>query len=148
MTRAELLTFLRSHRHAVEASSSTRGHPQAAIVGVAVSDDFELIFDTLTSTRKWKNLHQNPAVALVFGGSAVGEERTVQYEGVADEPTGEERAALLRLYFATFADGRQRQAWPSLGYVRVKPTWLRWSDYGKTRPQTLEFTAEQLRALE
>jgi hypothetical protein len=38
MTRAELLAFLRSQRHASVASIAADGAPQAAVVGVAVSD--------------------------------------------------------------------------------------------------------------
>jgi hypothetical protein len=29
-------------------------------------------------------------------------------------------------------------------YVRVRPTWIRYSDYNVTPPQIVEFSAEQL----
>ena len=50
MTRLELVRFLRKHRLAVQASVSARGGPQAAVVGVAVSDGLEIVFDILTPT--------------------------------------------------------------------------------------------------
>ena len=46
MTRVELLIFMRRHQHAVEVTVAADGSPQAAVVGIAVSDDFELVFDT------------------------------------------------------------------------------------------------------
>jgi hypothetical protein len=39
----------------VQATASTDGAPQAAVVGYAVTDDLELVFDTLASTRKAEN---------------------------------------------------------------------------------------------
>ena len=124
MTKGELLAFMRSERYAVQTSVSARGRPQAAVVGIAVSDAFELVFDTLDSTRKAVNLRANPGVAFVIGGTREGDERTVQYEGTADVPEGDERERLQRVYLARFPDGKDRQAWPGLIYVRVKPTWI------------------------
>lgn len=97
MTRAELLTFLRRHRLTIQASVSASGAPQAAVVGFAVSDDLEIVFDTIGTTRKAQNLRRDPRVALVVGWDA---EQTAQIEGVADEPQGAEsrapQAGLLR----------------------------------------------------
>jgi len=89
MTRDDLLAFMRFEKYAVQASVSPTGTPQSAVVGIAISDDFEIFFDTLDTSRKAKNLRTNGAVAFVIGGTRDGDERTVQYEGVADEPTGE-----------------------------------------------------------
>ncbi len=125
MNRTELLAFLRKHRHCVQASVDARGAPQAAVVGYAVSDRLELVFDTKTGTRKMANLRQNPRLALVVGWD---EGQTVQLEGVADEPVGAELARLKDLYFGAFPDGVERMAWPDLTYVRVRPTWARYVD--------------------
>ena len=144
MTRNELLAFMRSERYAVQASVSALGRPQAAVVGIAVSDAFELVFDTLDSTRKAVNLRANPSVAFVIGGTGEGDERTVQYEGTADVPEGAERERLQRIYFDRFPDGKARQAWPGLIYVRVKPTWIRYSDYNVQPPEIVEFDRKDL----
>src|SRR5215813_7703437 len=56
--RAELLAILRRHRVAVQATVSPIGAPQAALVGVAVGEDFEIVFDTLQSSRKACNLRE------------------------------------------------------------------------------------------
>jgi hypothetical protein len=144
MTAKDLLEFLRQHRLAVEASVSSGGGAQAAVVGFAVTDRFEIVFDTLVSTRKAANLRQNPKLALVIGGLVAGDERTAQYEGVADEPSGAELARLTEAYYAAYPDGPSRLSWPGLIYVRVRPTWIRYSNYNVAPPQIVEFTADQL----
>jgi general stress protein 26 len=145
MTARALLHFLRSHRLAVEASVSPTGAAQAAVVGFAISDQFEIVFDTLASTRKAQNLRRNPKIALVIGGAAAGEERTVQYEGIADEPSGPELEQLKEIYYAAYPDGPSRLSWPGLVYVRVRPTWVRYSDYTTDPPVIVEFGAGELR---
>ncbi|MCC8939311.1 pyridoxamine 5'-phosphate oxidase family protein [Bradyrhizobium sp. Arg68] len=136
MTRAELVAFLRMHRLAV-VSTLHDGAPQAAVVGIAVTDDLEIIFDTLTTSRKYNNLRADPRAALVIGWDA---EQTVQYEGVADFPAGAELAACKRVYFAAWPDGPEREAWPNIGYVRVRPKWARFSDFGVVPARIEEMT--------
>ena len=145
MTPTDLLQFLRGHSLAVQSSVSLTGAPQAAVVGFVITDNFEIVFDTLDTTRKVQNLRRNPKIAFVIGGLLAGDERTVQYEGVADEPVGAELDRLKELYFATFPDGRQRQSWPGLIYIRARPTWIRFSDYNRNPPEIVEFRAEELR---
>jgi hypothetical protein len=144
MSPRELLAFMRTHRVAVQASVSNSAAAQAAVVGIAITDRFEVVFDTLGSSRKATNLRSHPAIALVMGGLLPGEERTVQYEGVADEPQGHERERLTAAYYAVYPDGRERLSWPGLTYVRVRPRWIRYSDFGQPAPLIVEFTAGQL----
>lgn len=148
MTRTKLLEFLRAHRLAVEASVDGSAGVQAAVVGIAVTEDFEIIFDTLETTRKARNIARDPRVAFVIGGAADGEEQTVQYEGVADRPTGSELKFLQQRYLEVFPDGTERLAWPGLMYVRVRPRWLRYSDYRRDPPVIVEFTGLELSALQ
>jgi uncharacterized protein YhbP (UPF0306 family) len=144
MTPAALLAFMRTQRLAIQASRSSDNAVQAAIVGVAVTDGFELVFDTLESTRKVRNLRDNSNVAFVLGGWTDGDERTVQYEGMADEPIGEELERAKSAYFAAWPDGPSRSSWPGLVYVRVRPTWIRYSDFTADPPVIVEFSREQL----
>ncbi|HUC74249.1 MAG TPA: pyridoxamine 5'-phosphate oxidase family protein [Vicinamibacterales bacterium] len=140
MTRADVLEFMRSHSLAVQASVSPVDAPQAAVVGFIVTDDFEVVFDTVNTTRKVANLRRNARCALVIGGIVNGDERTVQLEGIADEPTGSDLERLKELYFVRFPDGRERQHWPGLMYVRVRPRWLRFSDFNQSPPAIAEFS--------
>jgi len=147
MTRAELLAFVRGERHAALASVAADGTPQAAVVGIVVTDDLEIFFDTLASTRKAANLRARRQAALVIGGFEATATRTVQVEGVVDEPTGADLARLEQLYFERFADGPARQAWPGIIYMRVRPTWLRYSDFGAGPPLVVELDAAGLARL-
>jgi Pyridoxamine 5'-phosphate oxidase len=139
MTRTELLKYMREHLLAVQSSVSPTGSPQAAVVGFVVTDELEVFFDTLEATRKVHNLRLNPKIAFVIGGLTPGDERTVQYAGVADEPSGVELERLKELYLRSFPDGPQRQTWPGLVYVRARPIWIRFSDYNRAPPEIVEF---------
>jgi general stress protein 26 len=144
MNSRALLDFMRLHRLAVQASVSVASGPQAAIVGFAVTDLFEIVFDTIESTRKARNVRENPRVALVIGGWVSGDERTVQYEGIADEPSGPELERLKKAYYAVYSDGPSRLHWPGLIYIRVRPTWIRYSNYNLDPPEIVEFSGEDL----
>lgn len=140
MKRDQLLRFLRRHKLAVEASRTPDGAPQAAVVGYAVTDSLELVFDTLSTTRKFANLTADARVALVIGWDQL----TVQLEGTADFPVGDELERLKECYFGAYPDGRDRLAWPGITHVRVRPTWARYSDYSKDPPEIWELTAAEL----
>jgi pyridoxine/pyridoxamine 5'-phosphate oxidase len=105
---------------------SSAGAPQAAVVGYAVSDDLEIVFDTIGTTRKAENLRRDPRIALVIGWD---DDQTVQLEGIADEPKGEELERMKKVYFAAWPDGVEREAWKDITYVRVRPIWARYSDF-------------------
>jgi general stress protein 26 len=142
--RAELLSFMREHPLGVQASVAAAAAPQAAVVGIIVSDDFEVFFDTDAGSRKVENLRGNPRIALVVGGTEPGDERTLQYEGIADEPQGEELQRLQAAYFEVFPAGRERRAWPGITYIRAKPAWIRYTDFGADPPLSVEFDAGDL----
>lgn len=146
MTTSELLEFMRAQRLAVQASVAVGESVQAALVGIAVTDAFELVFDTIDSSRKCRNLRRVPSVAVVIGGWSTGDERTVQYEGIADEPVGEDLERVKAAYYAVWPDGPARAPWPGLVYVRVRPTWIRYSDFTQIPPTIIEFTGDQLAA--
>ena len=134
----ELLAFLLRHRYAVVATVSRAGLPDAALVHIAVTPQFELVFDTLGTTRKALNLHDNARVALVVGGWTPGDERTAQIDGIADFPQGAELERLQSAYFATYPDGRERLSWEGLLHVRVRPVHLRYTDFTLTPPRLVE----------
>lgn len=139
MTKLEILKFIQTHTLAVQSSMSPHGQPQSAVVGFVINKDFHVFFDTLDSSRKVINLRANPSITFVIGGLIDGDERTVQYEGIADEPKGIELESIKKLYFEIFPDGRERQNWKGLTYVRAKPTWIRYSDFNKDPPEIIEY---------
>ena len=59
---------------------------------------------------------------------------TVQIEARADQPTGDDLARAKAVYLAAFPDGAEREAWPDIAYWRLRPTWIRTSDFATTPP--------------
>ena len=92
--RTELLKFLQKHRLGVLSTLAPSGDPEAAVVGIAVTDRLETVFDTLDSTRKCVNLRHRNKIAFVIGWD---ERITVQCEGIADEPKGTELERLQKI---------------------------------------------------
>ena len=103
-----------------------------------MTDQLEIVFDTLATSRKAANLCVNPQVALVIGGWNERDPRTVQYQGVADLPVGDERERIKQAYFTAFPDGPTRLSWPGIVYVRVRPVWMRISDFTSDPPLITE----------
>ncbi|MCX4584562.1 pyridoxamine 5'-phosphate oxidase family protein [Streptomyces sp. NBC_01481] len=135
MNRDELIWFLRRYKLAVQSTVTPDGAPQAAVVGFAVSDDLEIVFDTVETTRKWLNLRADPRIALVIGWD---DAITAQIEGVADFPTGAELERIQACYFSVYPDGRDRLSWPGITHVRVRPAWVRYSDFTQDPPHIAE----------
>lgn len=111
------------------------------MVGIAVTEQLEIVFDTLSTTRKIRNLRHSPKIAFVIGWDR--DEITVQLEGVADEPSGTDLGRLKGAYFAAHPSGRNREHWAHMTYVRVKPHWIRYSDF-KPDGGIVEFSRDQL----
>lgn len=128
--------FVRQKRLAVVSTVHPTGTPESALVGIAVTPNNDIVFDTLSTTRKARNLAARPAAALVVGWD---DEISVQIEGVAREPEGDDLEAVKAAYFAVWPDGRSREKWPNVTYLAVRPHWLRYSSYSAA-PEVVEFT--------
>jgi hypothetical protein len=107
MNLDDVVRFIGTQSLGVVATTGPSNQPQAALVGIAVTDRCELIFDTVNSSRKLQNLRRDPRMAVVIGGS-MDDERTLQCDGVADEPAGTELERIRDAYFARYPDGRDR----------------------------------------
>jgi hypothetical protein len=147
LTRAELLQFMRSHAYAVQASVSAQNAAQAALIGIAVSDSLEIIFDSIDTTRKVGNLGASRRFAFVIGGWVPGDERTVQYEGVVDIPGGDKLERLKAVYYGAFPGGRLRLKRPGLVYLRARPTWIRYSNFNAAPAVIEELDEQQIQEL-
>ena len=63
-------------------------------------------------------------------------------EGRVDEPTGDERDAVLKVYLAAFPDGVERLRWEGIIHFRFRPNWVRDSDFGvQPEPRIIELPA-------
>lgn len=140
MNSVELKLFVDEHRWAVQTSASGTGVPQAALIGIAMTDRNEIVFDTLSTSRKAANLRANPRMAMVIGGWQDDDPRTLQIEGDVDFPVDDELERIKRTYYAVFADGRDRLEWPEIVYVRLTPCWARFADYLAEPPDIHEWS--------
>jgi hypothetical protein len=102
MNVQEVYEFMNKERLSIITDS---GLPQPALMGMAVTPQLEVIFDTVRSSRKYPNLKKNPRVAWVVGCTT---EVSVQYEGLAEELAGEELAKYKKIYLGAFTDGPVR----------------------------------------
>ena len=131
--KKRVLDFIKQYGLMVIATVNVDGKPEAAVVEYGESDDLELIFDTYTSSRKYKNLQQNPSVACTIGWD---ENITIQYEGIATELRGEELQKFKDLYFAKNERARKWENREGITYFKITPKWIRYSDLN-TDPWTI-----------
>jgi hypothetical protein len=135
MTFSNLYTFIAAKPYAVLSTLAANGTPQSALIGIAVTPNLEIIFDTLTTTRKHANLLTNPTCSLVIGWD---NEQTLQYEGTALFPTGPDLTRYQATYFARWPEGRARLSWPNITHLVIRPSWLRYSDFNQQPPAIAE----------
>jgi hypothetical protein len=88
------------------------------------------------SSRKYSNLIQRPACSFVIGGW--DGEQTVQFEGLAIEPEGDDLRRYQQAYFAVWPDGPARMSWPGITWFVVRPRWIRFSDFDQNPPRIEE----------
>jgi hypothetical protein len=132
------LEFALRERLAVLSTVSPSYEPEAALMGIAVTPAFEIIFDCVKTARKYPNLCANPKAAFVIGCTS---EISIQYEGIAEELSGEELQKYLQIYFAALPDAMGRRDRPGgVTYFVVRPKWLRYCDHSQRPPSRTEFT--------
>ncbi len=136
MGKEELYRFITSKKYGVLASLSAANTPQCALVGIAATRELEIVFDTIKSSRKYGNLIHTPRAAFVIGWD---DEITLQYEGEAREPSGDELQHYREVYFAKWPEGRDRLTWPGITHFVVAPRWIRYSDFNEGSREIVEF---------
>jgi pyridoxine/pyridoxamine 5'-phosphate oxidase len=136
MTLEEVFDIAKTKRYLVVSTVNESGAPEAALMGFALTPAKEVVFDTLSTSRKAVNLARNPAAALVIGWD---ENVSLQIEGVARRPVENDLASAKAAYFGEWPDGRARENWSNIAYVVVKPKWIRYSNYAAGPPVVEEF---------
>jgi pyridoxine/pyridoxamine 5'-phosphate oxidase len=136
MRLEEVFDIAKRKRFLVVSTVNETGAPEAALMGFALTQSNEIVFDTLASSRKAVNLARNPAAALVIGWD---DSISLQIEGPARRPVGDDLASAKTAYFREWPDGRSREAWPDIAYIVVTPKWVRYSNYAAGPPAVEEF---------
>ncbi len=128
MDAAFIYETMRKFRLAAVASTSDDYQPETAVVGIAVTADLEVVFDTVRSSRKYRNLIVHPKVALVIWKN----ETTIQYEGEVRELGGPDDDHYREVYYSVYPDGRERTAnWEGLTHFVIRPKWIRYSNFNE-----------------
>ena len=99
---------------------------ESAVIEISTRDNFELIFDTLPTFRKYSNLRNNQDVSVVIGW----EPATIQYEGIAVELGGKELEEYKQVHFNKFPEAVKFE---KLGvkFFKIVPKWIRYTDVFK-----------------
>jgi hypothetical protein len=141
MSKAGLRDYIAKCKLGVLGTAGPDARPQSALVGIAVTEELEILFDTVKSSRKYGNLIARPACSFALGWEG---EQTVQYEGEAAELSGGELERLQPIYFERWPECRAHLTWRGIVYFVVRPRWIRYSDYGQQPPLIQEFVFDQL----
>lgn len=146
--RAHILRFVQEQGLTVLSTVSADGNPESATVECVVTDDFEIIFDTFQHFRKYTNLQANKRISAVFGWR---DDITVQFEGEAEELSGELLDHYQGYYLRKIPSARKFAEMKDISWFRVIPKWARFTDVSRepweiieldlassyTRPETL-----------
>ena len=125
-----VLDFIRKHKLAVVATTGTTRRPEAAVLEYVVNDNLEIVFDSLPTFRKVRNINENPQVAVVIGGE---DDKTVQYEGPIAEIKGAEVEEYRQLSLAKYPNSAEIIKEKGLIWYKVTPRWIRYLDVS-TKP--------------
>ena len=138
MNRGDVLSFIKTKKHAVISTCGKNQQPESALIGFGETDDFKLVFGTYKTTRKYSNLKENNRVAFVIGWDE--DYITVQYEGLADELDEAGIEKYVPHYHNKVPGAVAYKSHPDQTYWKAKPTWIRYSDLSGEKEKVYEFT--------
>jgi len=106
-----MIDFTLSHPLGALATVSSLYEPSVAWVYIFVKPDFKFYFGTRSSTQKFKDIAQNPSVAIALSDGVTLE--TLQVRGIATSVLDADKVRdLLEQLRATFASERKQWAAP------------------------------------
>lgn len=124
---AQFAAYIGEMHAGVIATANREEGPESAFINLAVMPDMAIVFETLITSRKYRNLQRDPRASLVIGGKG---KTTLQIEGLVDEPTETLLDDVIQVYYDACPQNLSHRNWPGLTYMRLRPRWLRYSDYG------------------
>ena len=124
---AQFIAYIGEVRAGVIATANREQGPESAYINLAVMPDMAIVFETLITSRKYRNLPRDPRASLVIGGKG---KTTLQIEGLVDEPTEVLLDDIIQIYYDACPQNVSHRNWPGITYMRLRPRWLRYSDYG------------------
>jgi hypothetical protein len=129
MKEPDLYNFLFKCKLGVLGTIGAENRPQSALVGIAVTEDLGIVFDTVKISRKYGNLIARPDCSFAIGWHG---EQTVQYEGEAEELMQPELDRCQEVYFQTGAGNICESA----SRTGSAGCWRRWLTAASRRPSS------------
>lgn len=122
----KIRNVIQSNTLAVLSTVTPEGNSESAVIEISVLDDLELIFDTLASFRKYRNLMVNRNVSVVIGLELI----TIQYEGVTSELKGNELNKYKKIHLDRFPEAVKFEKL-GMKFFKIVPKWIRYTDVSK-----------------
>jgi len=119
----KIKALINQNKLAVLSTVTSENTSESAVVEISARENFELIFDTLPTFRKYKNLRGNRNVSVVIGW----EPTTVQYEGIAVELSDNELEEYKQIHFAKFPEAVKFEKL-GIKFFKIIPQWIRYTD--------------------
>jgi PPOX class probable F420-dependent enzyme len=126
LDRDTMTAFIRKHGDGVLSTLGPDGSPQSAYLTLAVTNRGEIVLDARETSRKVANLRRDARVAVVVGGR---DGMTLQAEGLADIPSGDEQQRCADAYRNAFPQFASSLEDPAIVVVRVRIAWARLGDF-------------------
>ncbi len=134
--RRMVADFIKGHSLAV-VSTIWRGEPQSALVVFSEREEFQVIFGTFSTSRKYRNLKENPKIAAVIG---LDEWITVQYEGIAYELSGSELELCRKMHVKKIPTSEKYVYQDIERFFAIVPNWIRYTDISTDPEFVFELT--------
>src|SRR5581483_3968140 len=132
-----IMDFMKENMLTVISTVDLNGKkPESAVIAFAETENFELIFGTKNTTRKYQNLKKNQNVSFVIGWDS--ERGTVQYEGIVRELSQQESSQYSSILVAKNPRSEKFVHKEDQRYFLVKPTWIRVLDMTQIPDETFE----------
>jgi len=142
--KPEIAKFLSKHQVGVLATADDEGQPHAATIYFVIDEEIDVYFMTKEKTSKYRNLQQNPKVALAVFEPA--SQSTVQIVGTATEVTDSAQANEVFGRILTITRGTSVSNVPPISKLNageykcfcIKPLTVRLAEY--TKPEHGDFS--------
>lgn len=133
----QLYEFLDGCKLGVISTVNDDGTPAAAVVGFGQTEDLQILIGTDNSSRKYKNILRNPAIAFTVGGETP---ETIQLQGSARELSPDELHIVKDNYWRKNPHAEVHHKNPGERYFVITPAWLRYTDLRPTPWDITELT--------
>ena len=135
--KTRILDFIKKQNVCVLSTVTKDNKPESAVIEFGEIDNLEIIFDTISTYRKYQNLRHNQNVSVAIG---LDSEVTIQYEGLAVELIGNDTKKYKESYWKKNPKAQKWENHPNIRFFKIIPKWIRYSDLSKKPWEVFEVT--------